>query len=138
MTSGSDWRHLNKPQTEEARRSIRPAYHGLPAKLQHFPWCGPTGEREVRCLAQPILGTGALDVKTFEQEDVSGHQKADRNGRKPAGVHRRTISQDIALMLNSRLTFKEAIELPDQSLMSRHRLKVAQRELRSRLESLGV
>jgi hypothetical protein len=26
---------LNKPQTEEARRSIRPAYHGLPLKLQH-------------------------------------------------------------------------------------------------------
>ena len=23
--------------------------------------------RDVRCLAQPILGTGALDVKTFEQ-----------------------------------------------------------------------
>jgi hypothetical protein len=35
MTSGSNCRHLNKPQTEEARRSIRPAYHGLPAKLQH-------------------------------------------------------------------------------------------------------
>jgi hypothetical protein len=35
MTSGSNCRHLNKPQTEEARRSIRPAYHGLPVKLQH-------------------------------------------------------------------------------------------------------
>src|SRR5580693_4781860 len=38
MTSGSNCRHLNKPQTEEARRSIRPAYHGLPAKLQHCPF----------------------------------------------------------------------------------------------------
>src|SRR4029077_5114955 len=36
MTSGSNCRHLNKPQPEEARRSIRPAYHGLSAKLQHF------------------------------------------------------------------------------------------------------
>ena len=35
MTSGSNCRHLNRPQTEEARRSIRPAYHGLPVKLQH-------------------------------------------------------------------------------------------------------
>ena len=35
MTSGSNCRHLNKPQTEEARRSIRPIYHGLPVKLQH-------------------------------------------------------------------------------------------------------
>src|ERR1700693_6292137 len=38
MTSGSNCRHLNKPQTEEARRSIRPAYHGLPVKLQHCPF----------------------------------------------------------------------------------------------------
>jgi hypothetical protein len=27
---------LNRPQTEDARRSIRPAYHGRPVKLQHF------------------------------------------------------------------------------------------------------
>ena len=26
---------VDKPQTEEARRSIRPAYHGLPVNLQH-------------------------------------------------------------------------------------------------------
>jgi hypothetical protein len=85
------------------------------------------------------FGTGCSRRKNVRtDEDVSGHQKADRNGRKPAGVHRRTISQDIALMLNSRLTFKEAIQSPDQSLMSRHRLKVAQRELCSRLESLIV
>jgi hypothetical protein len=85
------------------------------------------------------FGTGCSRCKNVRtDEDVSGHQKADRNGRKPAGVHRRTISQDIALMLNSRLTFKEAIQSPDQSLMSRHRLKVAQRELCSRLESLIV
>jgi hypothetical protein len=36
MASGSNWRHLNRPQTEEARRSIWPAYHGVTAKLQHF------------------------------------------------------------------------------------------------------
>ena len=40
IISGSNCRHLNKPQTEEARRNIRPAYHGLPAKLQHFPIAG--------------------------------------------------------------------------------------------------
>jgi hypothetical protein len=27
---------LNKPQTEDARRSILPAYHRMTAKLQHF------------------------------------------------------------------------------------------------------
>jgi hypothetical protein len=31
--------------------------------------------------------------------------------------------QDIAMMLNGRLTFKDAIESPALSLMSRHRLK---------------
>jgi hypothetical protein len=46
--------------------------------------------------------------------------------------------QEIASMLKSRLTFKEAIESPDHSLMSRHRLKVAQREFYSRLDSLVV
>ena len=35
---------------------------------------------------------------------------------------------DIASMLKSRLTFKDAIEAPAMSLMSRHRLKVAQRD----------
>jgi len=42
MTSGSNWRHLNRPQTEHARRSIRPTYHGRPAKLQHFRSIRPT------------------------------------------------------------------------------------------------
>jgi FixJ family two-component response regulator len=37
MTSGSNCRHLNRPQTEEARRSIRPAYHGLPVKVATLP-----------------------------------------------------------------------------------------------------
>jgi hypothetical protein len=36
MTSGSNCRHLNRPQTEDARRSIRPAYREVTAKLQHF------------------------------------------------------------------------------------------------------
>src|SRR5260221_8557086 len=37
MTSGSNCRHLNKPQTEDASRSILPAYHRMTVKLQHFP-----------------------------------------------------------------------------------------------------
>src|SRR6202163_115298 len=37
IISGSNCRHLNRPQTEEASRSIQPTYHGLPPKLQHFP-----------------------------------------------------------------------------------------------------
>jgi hypothetical protein len=45
MTSGSNCRHLNKPQTEEARRSIRQAYHGLPVKLQHCRYTPVTRKR---------------------------------------------------------------------------------------------
>jgi hypothetical protein len=36
ITSGSNCRHLNKPQTEDARRSIQLPYHRMTAKLQHF------------------------------------------------------------------------------------------------------
>src|ERR1700676_1152829 len=42
MTSGSDCRHLNTPQTEEARRSIRLGYQNTAAKLQHFPSLCPS------------------------------------------------------------------------------------------------
>jgi hypothetical protein len=41
-------------------------------------------------------------------------------------------------MLKSRLTFKDAIEAPAMSLMSRHRLKVAQRDFYSRLDNLAI
>src|SRR6202007_2557750 len=50
MTSGSNCRHLNKPQTEDARRSIRPAYHGVTAKLQHFPLAQVRPDRQRRFL----------------------------------------------------------------------------------------
>jgi hypothetical protein len=55
-----------------------------------------------------------------------------------SGCRSSIFSLIIASMLKSRLTFKEAIESPDYSLMSRHRLKVAQREFYSRLDSLAV
>src|SRR5271165_4751145 len=36
MTSGSNCRHLNRPETEGMSRSIEPAYQITPPKLQHF------------------------------------------------------------------------------------------------------
>ena len=49
--SGSNCRHLNRPQTEEARMSIlmstRPAYHGGTAKLQHFRFITPVTPNSV-------------------------------------------------------------------------------------------
>ena len=46
--------------------------------------------------------------------------------------------QDIASMPKGRLTFKDAIASPALTLMSRHRLKIAQRDFYSRLDTLAV
>src|SRR5258708_12815178 len=53
MTSGSNCRHLNKPQTKDARRSVQLPYHRMTAKLQHFPFgfCGLCREAERRVYA---------------------------------------------------------------------------------------
>ena len=84
-------------------------------------------------------GPVALDGKTFEQmkiyQDIK--KRIETVVNLPAFTDE-LFPQDIAGMLKSRLTFKEAIESPDQSLMSRHRLKVVQREFYSRLDSLAV
>ena len=87
----------------------------------------------------PFWGPVALDGKTFEQMKV--YQDIKKRIETVVNLPAFTdelFPQDIASMLNSRLTFKEAIESPDHSLMSRHRLKVAQREFYSRLDSLAV
>ena len=79
------------------------------------------------------------DGKTFEQmkiyQDIK--KRIETVVNLPAFTDE-LFPQDIASMLKSRLTFKEAIASPDQTLMSRHRLKVAQREFYSRLDSLAV
>ena len=87
----------------------------------------------------PFWGPVALDGKTFEQMKV--YQDIKKRIETVVNLPAFTdelFPQDIASMLNSRLTFKEAIESPNHSLMSRHRLKVAQREFYSRLDSLAV
>src|SRR5580704_15404382 len=63
MTSGSNWRHLNRPQTEESRTSIQPAYHGRPAKLQHF--------RRPNVLPRQNQG-GDMDERTFLLRPLHG------------------------------------------------------------------
>jgi hypothetical protein len=47
MTSGSNCRHLNRPQTEDAR-SIGQAYQLKPPNLQHF-------QKEVRSIARSFI-----------------------------------------------------------------------------------
>jgi hypothetical protein len=97
-----------------------------------------TTERHVVWL-NPFWGPVADDGKTFEQmkiyQDIKKRIEAVVNLPAFTGE---LFPQDIASMLKSRLTFKDAVESPALSLMSRHRLKVAQREFYSRLNSLAV
>ena len=87
----------------------------------------------------PFWGPVADDGKTFEQmkiyQDIK--KRIETIVNLPA-FSDELFPQDIASMLKSRLTFKDAIEAPALSLMSRHRLKVAQRDFYSRLDSLAV
>jgi hypothetical protein len=87
----------------------------------------------------PFWGPVADDGKTFEQmktyQDIK--KRIETVVNLPAFTDE-LFPQDIAAMLKSRLTFKDAIESPALSLMSRHRLKVAQREFYSRLNSLAI
>ena len=87
----------------------------------------------------PFWGPIADDGKAFEQmkiyQDIK--KRIETIVNLPA-FSDELFPQDIALMLKSRLTFKDAIEAPSLSLMSRHRLKVAQRDFYSRLDSLVV
>src|SRR5271167_1679165 len=77
----------------------------------------------------PFWGPVADNGRTFEQMNLyeAIKKRIETIVSLPAFTDE-LFPQDIASMLKSRLTFKEAIESPDNSLMSRHRLKVAQRE----------
>jgi MinD-like ATPase involved in chromosome partitioning or flagellar assembly len=87
----------------------------------------------------PFWGPVAEDGKSFEQmktyQDIK--KRIETVVNLPAFVDE-LFPQDIAAMLKERLTFREAIESPAFSLMSRHRLKVAQRDFYSRLDALAV
>jgi len=87
----------------------------------------------------PFWGPIADDGKSFEQMKTYQEikKRIETVVNLPAFADE-LFPQDIAAMLKGRLTFKEAIESPAFSLMSRHRLKVAQRDFYSRLDTLAV
>ena len=87
----------------------------------------------------PFWGPIAEDGKTFEQmktyQDIK--KRIDSVIALPA-YSDELLPQDIGAMLKKRLTFKEAMESPDFTLMSRHRLGMAQRDIYARLDGLAV
>jgi hypothetical protein len=66
MTSGSNCRHLNRPQTEEAKRSIRPAYHRVTVKLQHFQLKSGIATRVANSLTSALSKSFSLYENWFD------------------------------------------------------------------------
>jgi hypothetical protein len=87
----------------------------------------------------PFWGPVAEDGKTFEQmrayQDIKKRIEAIVD--LPAFTDE-LFPQDVATMLKARLTFKDAIDSPTFGLMSRHRLRIAQRDFYSRMDALAV
>jgi MinD-like ATPase involved in chromosome partitioning or flagellar assembly len=87
----------------------------------------------------PFWGPVSEDGKSFEQmktyQDIK--KRIEAVIALPA-YQDELLPEDIGVMLKKRLTFKEAIESPDLTLMSRHRLSVAQRDVYARLDGLAV
>ena len=87
----------------------------------------------------PFWGPVSEDGKSFEQmktyQDI--RKRIEAVIALPA-YSDELLPQDIGAMLKKRLTFGEAIQSPEFTLMSRHRLSVAQRDVYARLDSLAV
>ena len=87
----------------------------------------------------PFWGPVAQDGKTFEQMKMYQDVKKRVEAVIPLPAYNDELFPgDIAAMLKGRLTFREAIESPTMTLMSRHRLTVAQRDFYGRFDALAV
>jgi len=87
----------------------------------------------------PFWGPVSEDGKTFEQ--MKTYQEMKKRIESVIALPTYSdelLPQDIGAMLKKRLTFKEALASSDFTLMSRHRLSVAQRDIYARLDGLAV
>jgi CobQ/CobB/MinD/ParA nucleotide binding domain len=87
----------------------------------------------------PFWGPVAEDGKSFEQMKVYHDIKKRIESviELPAYTDE-LLPQDVSAMLKRRLTFKEASQSPEFTLMSRHRLGVAQKNFFTRMDLLTV
>jgi hypothetical protein len=87
----------------------------------------------------PFWGPVAEDEKSFEQmKTYQDMKKRIESVIALPAYSDELLPQDIGAMLKKRLTFNEAIQSPEFTLMSRHRLSVAQRDVYARLDGLTV
>jgi hypothetical protein len=87
----------------------------------------------------PFWGPVAEDGKSFEQMKIYHDIKKRIESviELPAYTDE-LLPQDVGAMLKRRLTFKEASESPEFTLMSRHRLGVAKKAFFGRMDLLMV
>jgi hypothetical protein len=84
---------LNSPQTEEARRITRPAYHGVPAKLQHY----PSGLTDIGCVRGATwINLFGDNAKIFEKMLPEHH--GDRNVARVASTSDQDAPNPAAVM----------------------------------------
>ena len=87
----------------------------------------------------PYWGPVSEDGKSFEQMKMYQEMKKRIESLVALPAYsEELLPQDISAMLKKRLTFKEAMESPDFTLMSRHRLRLAQRDVYARLDGIAV
>ena len=98
-----------------------------------------TTDRNVIVWLNEYFGEVTKDGKTFEEFKVAEAQAAKFLGtvvireRNP-----NTYGDDVRQMLERRLTFGEAIELADFSLVSKQRLAIVRRELFQQIDDLRL
>ena len=87
----------------------------------------------------PYWGPVSEDGKSFEQMKMYQEMKKRIESLVALPAYsEELLPQDISAMLKKRLTFEEAMESPDFTLMSRHRLRLAQRDVYARLDGIAV
>jgi hypothetical protein len=84
MTSGSNCRHLKRPETEGVSRSIEPAYQITPAELQHFRDGGRPSGRSRQCVGPMRGGAAACRLTIRLPEDPDGDGRRGYESRKLA------------------------------------------------------
>jgi hypothetical protein len=87
----------------------------------------------------PFWGEVKADNKNFEQMNV---YKANKNAISALiqipELKQETFGHDLSTMLNENLTFDEAINDPNKTIMTRQRLKIMQDDLFKRLDAAAV
>lgn len=87
----------------------------------------------------PYWGEVKADGKTFEQMAVyKAHKAAISALIQMPELKQETFGHDLSSMLNENLTFEEAINDPNKTIMTRQRLKIMQDDLYKRLDAAVV